>query len=68
VPRFKLSEKESDLLANYISLALRDEKIDWHQIPDKKGDAGIGKALYFVKYPCQSCTASVLKVVIMVRL
>ena len=55
MPRFNLSETESDLLANYISLALRDEKIDWHQIPDKKGNISIGKALYFEKYTCQSC-------------
>jgi mono/diheme cytochrome c family protein len=55
MPRFNLSESEADLLANYISLALREEAIDWLEIPKKKGEVIIGKKLYFENFTCQSC-------------
>jgi mono/diheme cytochrome c family protein len=55
MPRFNLIEAEADLLANYVSLALREENIDWLEVPKKNGDTVIGKQLYFEKFTCQSC-------------
>ena len=54
--RFNMTTKEAGLLADYITLVLRDKAIDDYPAP-AAGDPEIGRALYHGKYACQTCHA-----------
>ncbi len=52
--RLNMTEKEAALLADYISLVLRNNEID--AFPQQAGgDPARGKDLYYGRYNCQSC-------------
>jgi mono/diheme cytochrome c family protein len=55
--RFNLSKQEATLLADYITVALRDRDIDAYPALTGNTDPEMGKTLYYEKYSCQSCHA-----------
>ncbi len=55
--RLNLDKQEATLLADYITLALRDRNIDDYPSPADSTDSGTGKTLYYEKYNCQNCHA-----------
>jgi mono/diheme cytochrome c family protein len=54
MPRFNMTVKEADIVADYVDLVLRNNDIDAKFISGT-GDPDIGRRLYFDKYVCQSC-------------
>ncbi len=55
--RFNLNQQEATLLAEYISLALRDRDIDGYPGPADSTLPERGRILYYDQYNCQSCHA-----------
>jgi mono/diheme cytochrome c family protein len=54
MPRFNMSVKEAETLADYIDLVLRNNTIDAASLSET-GSLDAGRRLYFDKYACQSC-------------
>ena len=54
MPRFNITKKEADLIADYAKMVLRNNDIDTTSY-DRKGNPDRGRRLYFDKYVCQSC-------------
>jgi mono/diheme cytochrome c family protein len=54
MPRFNMTPKEADIIAEYADFVLRNKEID-AKPHLKTGDPVIGRRLYFDKYVCHSC-------------
>ncbi len=54
MPRFNMNPAEAALLADYITMVLRNRKIDSAMVGDQ-GDPEYGKKLYVEKYDCRKC-------------
>jgi mono/diheme cytochrome c family protein len=54
MPRFNMSVKEAETLADYIDLVLRNNTIDAASLSET-GSLDAGRRLYFDKYACQAC-------------
>lgn len=54
MPRFNMSDKDAEILAQYIELVLRNNEIDAAKTAEK-GNPETGRKLYFEKYVCQAC-------------
>jgi mono/diheme cytochrome c family protein len=55
--RFNVSLQEATLLADYITIALRDRDVDEYLALTGNTNPETGKTLYYEKYNCQSCHA-----------
>ncbi len=54
MPRFKMTEREAETVAQYAEFVLRNSGIDSAPL-EIRGDPDSGRRLYFEKYVCQSC-------------
>ena len=54
MPRFNMSDKEAETLAQYVALVLRNNEIDAVKTAET-GNPETGRELYFEKYVCQAC-------------
>lgn len=58
MPQFNMSQKEAEILADYIRIALQKPGVNPDEVDAKRFTlqlAAMGRQLYEVKYQCQSC-------------
>ena len=58
MPQFNLSDKDADIAAEYLSMAVQKPEVDPESVDARQftqAMVSLGKQLYEVKYQCQSC-------------
>ena len=58
MPQFNMSDKDAEIAADYLALAVQKPEVDPESVDARQftpAMATIGKQLYEVKYQCQSC-------------
>jgi mono/diheme cytochrome c family protein len=58
MPQFNISDKEANILADYLGMVLQNDRVEantTNQLPFNSAQTALGKQLYELKYQCQSC-------------